>query len=103
MVNIIGGRLLSDICTECKERDAIYGDKCHVCKLTPCDRCGKPVPHYTLNMTITHRASGNLCMECSMYAFFGSPPEHVCKTTSTADYKTCKVCAKHMPDGDDPA
>ena len=62
-----------------------------------CQRCNKLVPAYTLNYVLGSKASGNLCMECAMYAFFGPAPPHQCRTTSTRDYVTCDVCAKEIP------
>ena len=62
-----------------------------------CARCGKSVPIHTLNHTMTARATGNLCMECVMFAFFGPAPPHQCHTKSTEGYMTCDICAKEMP------
>ena len=63
-----------------------------------CDRCGKSVPNYTLNYTMTTRAQGNLCQECVMFAFLGPAPPHQCRTKSATGYMTCDTCSKEMPE-----
>ena len=61
-------------------------------------RCNKSVPIHTLNYTMTTRATGNLCMECTMFAFFGPAPPHQCRTKTPTGYQTCDICAKEIPE-----
>ena len=68
-------------------------------KTGTCQRCKKSVPAYTMNHVQTSKASGNLCMECAMFAFFGQAPPHECRLGAkyVGGYPTCDICCKEMP------